>query len=77
MVAASNTLTPAAQRFIKRHGEALKSGAFLCYSRKARKTLAVIAELRAAGLVDVHTHPGAEYRITAPGVDTYRTRFGM
>lgn len=62
---------------MKRHGEYLQNGGFLCYSRNARKTLATLAELKKAGQVDVHAHPGNEYRVTAPGKDAYRTRFGM
>lgn len=58
-------LSKPAQRFMKRWGSYLAEGGFLTYSRKAKKSLAVVGELVRAGLVAVHPHPNREIKVTA------------
>lgn len=58
-------LSSKAQNFWKRHGEYLKGGGFFCYSRKAKKSLRVIAELQRAGFVQAYAHHNNEIKVTA------------
>lgn len=59
-------LSDKAARYWKRHAEHLNAGHYYTYGRSAKATMRTIAELKNAGLVDVHHH-GGEFLVTGKG----------
>jgi len=59
-------LSPKATRFMKRWGAYFAAGKHLTFSRNAKATIRVCAELQQHGLISAHAHYNKEIRIEGP-----------